>query len=111
MIGGRFFQSRGRSARCSRRLSDRRHTSGGGDPQWLSNHPNPGNRTEYIAGSCVPDDRGPLREVSGFERVKMAFASLSPAKSMGDLARAKSTSRDPSGLAGGNAGGWGKEPR
>ena len=79
-------------------------SSGGGDPQWLSDHPNPGNRTEYINKEASSLTIATPADVSGFEPVKMAFASLSPAKSMGDLARAKSTSRDPSGLAG-NAGG------
>ena len=75
-------------------------SSGGGDPQWLSDHPNPGNRTEYINKEASSLTIATPADVSGFEPVKMAFASLSPAKSMGDLARAKSTSRDPSGLAG-----------
>jgi Zn-dependent protease with chaperone function len=79
-------------------------TSGGGDPQWLSDHPNPGNRTEYINKEASSLTIATPADVSGFEPVKTAFASLAPAKSMGDLARSKSTSRGPSGLAG-NAGG------
>lgn len=62
--------------------------NGGGGPQWLSSHPNPGNRTQYIAREAdlltvasAPDQRG-------FTAVKSSFASLPPAKSMADLARA-----------------------
>ena len=84
---------------------ERQTASSGGDPQWLSDHPNPGNRTEYINKEASSLTIATPADVSGFEPVKMAFASLSPAKSMGDLARAKSTSRDPSGLAMGNTGG------
>ena len=65
-------------------------TSGGGDPQWLSDHPNPGNRTEYINKEASSLTIATPADVSGFEPVKTAFASLAPAKSIGDLARAKS---------------------
>ena len=37
---------------CSRRLSKQGQSSGG--PEWLSNHPNPGNRSEYIAQEARP---------------------------------------------------------
>ena len=37
-------------------------SSGGGGPQWLSSHPNPGNRTEYINKEAEPaGDRQPRR--------------------------------------------------
>jgi hypothetical protein len=85
-------------------------SSGGGDPQWLSDHPNPGNRTEYINREASSLTIATPADVSGFEPVKMAFASLAPAKSMGDLARAKSTSRGPTGLAAGSTSGTPGEP-
>ena len=65
-------------------------TTGGGGPQWMSSHPNPGNRTIYItreaetlAIAAAADDRG-------FQPIKTAFAALPAAKSMSDLARAGS---------------------
>jgi Zn-dependent protease with chaperone function len=66
--------------------------SGGGGPQWMSSHPDPGNRTEYITREA-----GLLRVVNpvdqrDFGAIKSAFASLPPAKSMGDLAKAPSES-------------------
>jgi Zn-dependent protease with chaperone function len=74
---GRMFETIERESRGS----------GGGTPQWLSSHPNPGNRTQYINGEAerltvatAPDD-------SGFSAVRTQLASLPPAKSMADLAR------------------------
>ena len=43
----RLRPARARAA-CSRRLRAESKSSGGGGPQWMSSHPNPGNRTQYI---------------------------------------------------------------
>jgi predicted Zn-dependent protease len=59
--------------------------SGGGTPQWMSSHPNPGNRTQYITKEAQLLTIASPADASGFEPVKAAFASLPPAKSMGDL--------------------------
>ncbi len=69
---------------------ERESKSGGSGPQWMSSHPNPGNRTQYInneASLLTVADAADERE---FEPIKSTFASLPPAKSMGDLAKAKS---------------------
>jgi Zn-dependent protease with chaperone function len=67
-------------------------SSGGGGPQWLSSHPNPGNRTEYINKEADQLTIASAADTSEFEPIKTAFASLPPAKSTADLARAKETS-------------------
>jgi beta-barrel assembly-enhancing protease len=82
---------------------ERQTASSGTDPQWLSDHPNPGNRTEYINKEASSLTIATPADVSGFEPIKLAFASLSPARSMADLARAKTASRGPSGLTAGDA--------
>ena len=64
-------------------------SSGGGGPQWMSSHPNPGNRTQYITKEADLLKIGAAADTSGFQAVKTAFASLPPAKSMADLARGK----------------------
>jgi beta-barrel assembly-enhancing protease len=80
----------------------------GTDPQWLSDHPNPGNRTEYINKEASLLTITSPADSSGFQPIKTAFASLGPAKSMGDLARARTPSGGESGLtAGGGAPGGG----
>ena len=73
-------------------------TSGGSGPQWMSSHPNPGNRTLYRTKEAEMLTVARAADESGFQPIKSTFASLSPAKSMGDLARAKSG--DPGGGSG-----------
>jgi Zn-dependent protease with chaperone function len=64
-------------------------SSGGSGPQWMSSHPNPGNRTQYITQEAAALTIGTAADTSGFQPVKTTFASLPPAKSMSDLARAE----------------------
>jgi len=61
----------------------------GGNPQWMSSHPNPGNRTVYINQEAAALTIASPADMSGFTSVKTSFASLPPAKSMGELANAK----------------------
>jgi Zn-dependent protease with chaperone function len=66
-----------------------KESNGGGNPQWLSSHPNPGNRTEYINKEAESLTIAAAADTSEFDAMRPVFASLPPAKSMGDLARAK----------------------
>jgi hypothetical protein len=59
----------------------------GTPPQWLSSHPNPGNRSKYIADEAAMLQIGPRPDDDGFAATKNRFNSLPPAKSMADLAR------------------------
>src|SRR5262249_9987122 len=61
----------------------------GGNPQWLSSHPDPGNRSAYIAKEAETLTIASAADMTGFTPIKTSFASLAPAKSMGDLAKAK----------------------
>jgi hypothetical protein len=65
-----------------------RESGGSGTPQWMSSHPNPGNRTVYINQEAQMLKIGTAADTTGFQPVKTAFASLPPAKSMADLAKA-----------------------
>jgi beta-barrel assembly-enhancing protease len=61
---------------------------GGGAPQWMSSHPDPGNRSAYIAREAAQLQIAPRSEQSGeFQQARAMFARLPPAKSMADLAR------------------------
>jgi Zn-dependent protease with chaperone function len=79
---GRMFETIEKEARSN---------GGSGGPQWLSSHPNPGNRSQYITKEAESLQIASAADTSGFAPVKTAFASLPPAKSMSDLARAKSS--------------------
>jgi Zn-dependent protease with chaperone function len=63
-------------------------SGGGGTPQWMSSHPNPGNRTVYISKEAEMLKVGAAPDSSGFTSVKTAFASMPPAKTMEQLAKA-----------------------
>ncbi len=67
-------------------------SSGNSGPQWMSSHPNPGNRTAYITKEAEQLTIASAADDRDFEPIKKVFASLPPAKSMGDLARGKSDS-------------------
>jgi hypothetical protein len=63
-------------------------SAGGGDtPQWLSSHPNPGTRTQYINKEAAALTIGTPADTSGFETIKTAFSTQPPAKTMADLAK------------------------
>jgi hypothetical protein len=53
---------------------------GSGGPQWLSDHPNPGDRYDYITREAqVLRVENPIRDTRGFEQVKTHLRQLSPA--------------------------------
>jgi beta-barrel assembly-enhancing protease len=62
--------------------------SHGAAPQWMSSHPDPGNRTAYIASEAaqlkIARREGYPEE---FQQARTRFASLPPAKTMAELAR------------------------
>jgi Zn-dependent protease with chaperone function len=65
--------------------------SGGSDgtPQWMSSHPNPGNRTVYITKEAAALPVASAADTTEFGPIKASFSSLPPAKSMADLSKAK----------------------
>ena len=65
--------------------------SGGGEtPQWLSSHPNPGNRTQYINKEATAlTIANPAADMSGFAPTKQAFATLPPALTMAEVEKGK----------------------
>jgi beta-barrel assembly-enhancing protease len=65
-----------------------KHSAGaGGNPQWMSSHPDPGNRTAYITAEATRLQIAAKADSSTFPTMKTTFAALPPAKSMGELAR------------------------
>ena len=61
---------------------------GAGTPQWMSSHPNPGNRSQYITSEAAMLTIATPADMSQFTTIKPTFAALPPAKSMADLAKA-----------------------
>ncbi|HEY7171997.1 MAG TPA: M48 family metallopeptidase [Vicinamibacterales bacterium] len=79
-------------ARMFETIERQAKSSGGDGPQWLSDHPNPGNRTQYITEEATKLTIATPPDAHEFDAIKKAFASMSPAKSMSDLAKSKRSS-------------------
>jgi Zn-dependent protease with chaperone function len=65
-----------------------REAKGNTPPQWLSSHPNPGNRSQYIQAEAAKLTIARRNDDSDFVAVKQRFSSLPAAKSMADMTRA-----------------------
>jgi beta-barrel assembly-enhancing protease len=68
---------------------------GGGGPEWLSSHPDPGNRFERINQEArllnVPASRG--SDSAAFQRIQRSLRGLSPAPTMEEAARSRQGGR------------------
>jgi hypothetical protein len=61
---------------------------GSGGPQWLSDHPNPGDRYEYITREAQTlQVRNPVRDTSDFRQAQARLSGMSPAPSTEDATR------------------------
>ena len=78
---GRMFETIEKESKAS---------GGGGTPQWLSSHPNPGNRTVYINKEAESLTIAKAADDKEFVPIKDVFASLPAALTMEELARRKS---------------------
>jgi Zn-dependent protease with chaperone function len=76
-------------ARMFETIAKEAQTTGSGAPQWLSSHPNPGNRTVYITKEAEMLTLGAPADQGGFESIKSVFAALPAPKSMSDTAKAR----------------------
>ena len=99
LVGAQIMARAGYDPRALARMFETIQKQGGANPpQWLSSHPNPGNRTQYINAEAAQLRIAPAPSDSGFQQVKRSLASMAPARSMADLER------------NGNRGGEGRAP-
>ena len=73
---------------------------GSGGPEWLSSHPNPGNRTQYISQEASQLRIGPRPNDSGFQQTRSRLSQLGPARTMAEVERSGGA-----GTGGGRSGG------
>ena len=73
---------------------------GSGGPEWLSSHPNPGNRTQYINQEASQLRIGPRPNDSGFQQTRSRLSQLGPARTMAEVERSGGA-----GTGGGRSGG------
>jgi predicted Zn-dependent protease len=60
---------------------------GNGGPEWLSSHPNPGNRTQYINQEASQLRIASRPNDSGFQQTKSRLTQLGPARTMAEIER------------------------
>src|SRR5262249_154017 len=70
-----------------------KESKGGGGPQWLSSHPNPGNRTVYITKEAEHLTIARAADTGGFTGIKPRLAALPPAKTMAEVERGARSGR------------------
>lgn len=89
LLGAQIMARAGYDPRDLGRMFETIQKQGGsGAPQWLSSHPDPGNRSTYIAREAASlqiarSDANP----ADFQQARASFNSLPPAKTMAELAR------------------------
>lgn len=67
---------------------------GGGGPEWLSSHPNPGNRSEYIQQEAkLLPVTGPGRSNGEFQQMKARLKEMSPAYTAEQIAKMQKQGR------------------
>jgi hypothetical protein len=71
--------------------------SGASGPQWLSDHPNPGNRVKYITDEAATlRVENPVRDTSTFDQVKTHLERLPKAPSTEEATKSSGNRRAPS---------------
>jgi Zn-dependent protease with chaperone function len=97
LLGSQIMARAGYDPRALARMfetieKETKSSGSGGNPQWMSSHPNPGNRTQYITKEAGMLTIASAADDAEFTTIKTAFASLPPAMSMADLGKGKSNS-------------------
>jgi Zn-dependent protease with chaperone function len=77
-------------ARMFETIEKETRSSGGSGPQWMSSHPNPGNRTIYITKEAETLTIAAAADQAAFASIKSAFAALPAPKPMNSTGRANS---------------------
>jgi hypothetical protein len=69
---------------------------GAGGPQWLSDHPNPGDRYEYITREAqLLEVRNPVRDTHAFTQAQARLRRMAPAPTTEDATRNATAGRSP----------------
>ncbi len=65
---------------------------GGGGPEWMSSHPNPGNRFEAInrEAQYLRVSGNPIKITRDFERTQAKFRAMPPARTMAEITKSGS---------------------
>jgi hypothetical protein len=102
ILGAQLMSRAGYDARDMAAMFRTIEKQGGANgPEWLSDHPNPGNRVQYIEKEAQAlRVSNPVTDRSQFDRVRAHLKTLAPAPSSEEVAKAKNTASAGSGNAG-----------
>ena len=64
-----------------------KESGGSRDPQWLSSHPDPGNRTAYINKEAQSLKIAQKADTTGFKQAQTRLAGMAPAMTMAEMAK------------------------
>jgi hypothetical protein len=94
ILGAQLMARAGYDARDMANMFRTIEKQGGSNgPEWLSDHPNPGNRSEYIEKEALSlRVVNPITDRAGFDRVKAHLKTLPPAPSSEEVAKSNQTS-------------------
>ena len=89
LLGAQIMARAGYDPRDLARVFEYIERQGGaGSPQWMSDHPNPGNRSQYLAREAAMLQIADVRHDSGdLDRTKRLMTQLPRAQSMADVER------------------------
>lgn len=88
LVGAQIMARAGYDPRELARMFETIAKQGGsGGPQWLSSHPNPGNRTQYINAEAAQLRIAARPNDQGFFQAKTRLAQMGPARTMADIER------------------------
>jgi Zn-dependent protease with chaperone function len=88
LIGAQIMARAGYDPRELARMFETIAKQGGnGGPQWLSSHPNPGNRTQYINAEAAQLRIAQRPGDQGFLQAKTRLAQMGTARTMADIER------------------------
>ena len=86
LLGAQIMARAGYDPRDLARMFETIQKQGGGSPpQWLSSHPNPGNRTQYITAEAQQLRIAPRPSDNGFLQARSRLGSMPPARTMAEL--------------------------
>jgi Zn-dependent protease with chaperone function len=97
LLGAQMVAKAGYDPRSLARMFEtiaRESKAGGGNPQWMSSHPDPGNRSAYIVKEAEALTIATAADSSRFQPIKATFAALPPPKSMRDPANANASNSE-----------------
>jgi beta-barrel assembly-enhancing protease len=88
LVGAQIMARAGYDPRDLAHMFETIQKQGGkGGPEWLSSHPNPGNRTQYITKEAEMLRIAPRPSEAGFQQTRQRLASMAPARTMAEVER------------------------